>query len=98
MSDFVAYCVFMGFALFITLSALVEVEPTKKDISPAEQIRLCAWYYDICHDSDKKPRHEAWTDEGKAQLREWVRVKFPAELIDDLPGEKIKEWVRRVKG
>ena len=35
MSDFVAYCVFMGFALFITLSALVEVEPTKKDISPS---------------------------------------------------------------
>ena len=67
-------------------------------ISPAEQIRICVWYYDICHDSETNPKHEAWTDEGKAQLTEWVRVKFPAGLIDDLPGEKIKEWVRRVKG
>jgi hypothetical protein len=96
MIDFVAYCVFMGFALFIARSALVKVKHYKHDVTPAEQIRLCVWYYDICNDSDKNPKHEAWTDEGKAMLTEWVRDKFPAELIGDLPGD-VGEWVRRVK-
>lgn len=72
-----------------------KIHQSKLDKS-AQQIRLCVWYYDICHDSDKNPMHEAWTDHGKAQLTEWVRVKFPAELIDDLPGG-VGEWVRRVK-
>jgi len=74
-----------------------KIYQSRLDIN-TDQIRLCVWYYDICHDSAKNPKHEAWTDHGKAQLTEWVRVKFPAGLIDDLPGEKIKEWVRRVKG
>ena len=90
---FILFC-FFGFWCW---SQTMEI-PQDNGVSPAEQIRLCVWYYDICHDSKKNPKHEVWTNEGKAQLTEWVRVKFPAELIDDLPGEKIKEWVRRVNG
>jgi hypothetical protein len=93
---YTAFC-FIGLALLI-LGNGARIEKLTPDYKAANQIRLCAWYYDICHDSDKNPMHEAWTDEGKAMLTEWVRVKFPAELIDELPGEKIKEWVRRVKG
>ena len=34
MIDFVAYCVFMGFALFIARSALVKVKHYKHDAKP----------------------------------------------------------------
>ena len=98
MSDTYGY--FTAFALLVAMIILVAgkvAERQQPTMPPAEQIRLCAWYYDICHDSDTNPKHEVWTDKGKAMLTEWVRVKFPVKLIDDLPGE-IGEWVRRVKG
>ena len=88
---FIIFC-FCGFWCW---SQVTEI-PQDHDTSPAEQIRLCVWYYDICNDSETNPKHEAWTDHGKAQLTEWVRVKFPVELIDELPGD-VGEWVRRVK-
>ena len=99
-SDFtdIIFICFIGFIFWVSVTATIKDQHYKHDVTPAEQIRLCVWYYDICHDSKKNPKHEVWTDEGKAQLTEWVRVKFPVTLIDELPGEKIKEWVRRAKG
>ena len=91
-----AFLCFLGFIFWCSVNAVVKDEQHKRETSSANQIRLCVWYYDICNDSDKNPKHEAWTDEGKAMLTEWVRDKFPAELIGDLPGD-VGEWVRRVK-
>ena len=35
----------------------------------ATQARLACWYYDIIHYPDK---HEAWSDQGKKLLSNWV--------------------------
>ena len=52
---------------------------------------LVCWYYDICHDDPDNPKHEVWTDKGRAKLHEWAMTAAKGIPADMLP-EEVREW------
>ena len=56
--------------------------------------RLACWYYDICHDDPDNPKHEVWTDKGRAKLHEWAKAAAKGIPADMLPVD-VRGWVKK---
>ena len=57
----------------------------------ATKALIACWYYDICHDDPDNPKHEAWTDKGRAKLHEWARTAAQ-DIPDDMLPAEVRRW------
>ena len=78
--------------VLIMLAAIgLKIDNMESKIDAANNARLVCWYYDICHDDHDNPKHEVWTDKGRAKLHEWAKAAARDVPADMLP-EDVREW------
>ena len=90
-SDVIFMIINFMLVLFLLVSISLKIDNMESKIDAASSARLVCWYYDICHDDPDNPKHEVWTDKGRAKLHEWAKTAVQGVPADMLPAE-VREW------